>query len=175
MEKNVNYLAYCGPEQVSHDTPYEKRQPKAASPKNSNRNPRSATLAQMFNHSQLRGRLRQPGLRGGGKHCDHMRLHLQETAGDIEKLIVLAFRAQQYFARLEPCKQLRMPRHDADAAQLGGRDNHFRLAREDFFFRAHDFNLHSRHRNYSVVSRPWHVITAQPSMASRARARSGAS
>src|SRR5680860_1322063 len=123
MEKNVNYLAYCGPEQVAHDTPYEKRQPKAASPKNSNRNPRSATLAQMFNHSQLRGRLRQPGLRGGvidirllvgqrvlgallgfqrlrlvyvlgaqrgvGKHCDHMRLHLQETAGDIEKLIVL--------------------------------------------------------------------------------------
>jgi hypothetical protein len=80
--------------------------------------------------------------RGVGQHGDHLRLHFQDAAGDIE-LQPLAIGQQHVdVARLEPGDQRRVAWRDAQLTQLAGGNDHRRVAREDRGFGTDDVDAY---------------------------------
>src|SRR5690606_33525696 len=76
--------------------------------------------------------------RGVGQHGHHLRLHLEDAAGDREVELLAGGRGDHDLAGLEPGDQRGVARRDAELAHLAGGHDHGGLAGVDLGFGAHD-------------------------------------
>src|SRR5690606_37073410 len=76
--------------------------------------------------------------RGVGQHRHHLRLHLEDAAGDREVELLAGGRGDHDLAGLEPGDQRGVARRDAELAHLAGGHDHGGLAGVDLGFGADD-------------------------------------
>src|SRR5690606_19357579 len=82
---------------------------------------------------------------GVGQHGHHLRLHLEDAAGDGEVQLGAVGQRDHHLARLEPGDQRRMTRRDAQLAQLAGGHDQGGLAVEDLLLGADDVATDGAH------------------------------
>ena len=80
--------------------------------------------------------------RGVGEDRDHVRLHLEDAAGDEDQLLLAAARGlDAHRARLDAGDERRVARIDAELARFAGQHDELRLAGEDRLLGADDVDV----------------------------------